>query len=172
MSIVLVLGGTRSGKSAHAENLAHESGLPVTYIATAMAANSDEEMARRIELHQKRRPPHWQTIEEPIHLARTLTRLAAPGQCLLIESIDMWLSNLLLAGDEKMLAAERKALLDILPALAGMVIMVSAESGLGPVPSHPLARRFVDLAGETNQQLAALCHKVTLVAAGLPLALK
>ena len=69
----LLLGGARSGKSALAQRLAADSGLPVTFIATATA--SDEEMTARIRRHQQERPPHWALVEETVALADALREL-------------------------------------------------------------------------------------------------
>ena len=127
--IELILGGARSGKSALAEQRAAESGLAVTYIATAQAG--DDEMARRIAHHQSRRAQHWALVEEPLHLAAALSAHAAPDRCLLVECLTLWLTNLLYAGDAArqaesgeevdcpLLAFETSALLDCLPHLPG-----------------------------------------------------
>ncbi|OHC69609.1 MAG: bifunctional adenosylcobinamide kinase/adenosylcobinamide-phosphate guanylyltransferase [Rhodocyclales bacterium RIFCSPLOWO2_02_FULL_63_24] len=180
--IELILGGARSGKSALAERRAAESGLAVTYLATAQAG--DEEMARRIAHHQSRRAPHWSLIEEPLHLAATLVEQAAPDRCLLVDCLTLWLTNLLYtgsaahqaeAGEEvacPLLAFETSALLDCLPNLPGRVILVSNEVGLGIVPLGAATRLFVDDAGRLNQSIARIAQRVTFVAAGLPLELK
>ncbi len=178
----LILGGARSGKSLLAEQRAGASGLPVTYIATAEAR--DGEMARRIAHHRQRRPADWASIEEPIALAARLQQLAAPGHCLLVDCLTLWLSNLLFAGraaeqaeagqaiDCPLFTEQTQALLAVLPTLPGQVILVSNEVGWGIVPMHPVSRLFADEQGRLNQRVAALCQRVTLVAAGLPLTLK
>ncbi|PWB58537.1 MAG: bifunctional adenosylcobinamide kinase/adenosylcobinamide-phosphate guanylyltransferase [Nitrosomonadales bacterium] len=164
----LILGGARSGKSALAEKIALESGLAVTYIATATAG--DEEMAGRIAHHRERRPGGWGLVEEPLRLAATLQGAAAPGRCLLVDCLTLWLNNVI-AG-EALFQRERKALLEILPALPGRVILVSNEVGMGIIPLGELTRRYCDEAGRLHQELAQICDRVTLVAAGLPLVLK
>ncbi|KAF0163533.1 MAG: adenosylcobinamide kinase / adenosylcobinamide-phosphate guanylyltransferase [Rhodocyclaceae bacterium] len=180
--IELILGGARSGKSALAERRAAESGLAVSYIATAQAG--DAEMARRIAHHQSRRPPHWALLEEPLHLAAALTAHAAPDRCLLVDCLTLWLTNLLYAGaaarqaeagekvDCPLLAFETSALLDCLPNLPGRVILVSNEVGLGIVPLGAVTRLYVDDAGRLNQSIARIAQRVSFVAAGLPLELK
>jgi len=164
----LILGGARSGKSRHAEQLAQESGHAVVYIATAQAL--DAEMAARIAYHQAQRPGHWHLVEEPLALAAVLRAAAAPGRCLLVDCLTLWLGNLL--ADEVRLQQEVDALYAVLPELPGDILLVSNEVGWGIVPDNALARRFRDEAGRLHQRLAALCDRVTLVAAGLPLALK
>lgn len=164
--IELVIGGARSGKSAHAEARARTSGLKVTYLATGEAR--DAEMGARIAHHRARRPAGWRTVEEPLLLAAALRRAAAPDTCLLVDCLTLWLTNVLLAARD----AEIDRLLDALPALAGRIILVSNEVGWGIVPENALARRFRDEQGRLNQQVAALADRVTLVAAGLALPLK
>ncbi len=166
----LILGGARSGKSALAERLAHESGLSVVYIATAQA--HDAEMAARIAHHRDRRPAHWQSVEEPLALADTLRAYARPDRCVLVDCLTLWLSNLLGDVDDKRFGRECEALLEVLPALPGELLFVSNEVGLGVVPMGELTRRFVDEAGRLHQAMATRCDRVLFVAAGLPLPLK
>ena len=111
-------------------------------------------------------------------------RHAAPGVCLLVDCLTLWLSNLLFAGvaakqaeageavDCALFAGEVQALVDTLPKLPGQIIMVSNEVGWGLVPMAAVSRLFADEQGRLNQRVAAVCEQVTLVAAGLPLALK
>ena len=136
----LILGGARSGKSAHAQQLAEQSGDEVIYLATATAG--DTEMAARIQQHQAQRPEHWRLIEEPVALAQVLQQQAKEGVCILVDCLTLWLSNLLAAGDDTMLQ-QRAALLDVLPRLPGRIIFVSNEIGMGVVPMGELTRRFV-----------------------------
>jgi adenosylcobinamide kinase/adenosylcobinamide-phosphate guanylyltransferase len=164
--IELVIGGARSGKSAHAERQAAASGLAVVYVATGEAR--DAEMAARIAHHRARRPAAWRTVEAPLQLADTLSREAATDRCLLVDCLTLWLTNVLLAERGE----EIGKLLETLPTLPGQIILVSNEVGWGIVPENALARRFRDEQGRLNQQVAALADRVTLVAAGLPLALK
>ena len=166
----LILGGVRSGKSRLAERLARESGLAVTYIATARP--SDDEMVARIAAHRERRPADWRLVEEPLALVDTLRREVADGRCILVECLTLWLCNLLWGEDEERLQRELAALPELLPALPGQIIFVGNETNLGVIPMNALARRYCDLAGVLHQRLAAVCDAVYFTAAGLPLALK
>jgi adenosylcobinamide kinase/adenosylcobinamide-phosphate guanylyltransferase len=178
----LIIGGARSGKSTLAEKRAAESGLRVIYVATAQAL--DGEMKQRIAHHRARRPATWGLVESLLDLAATLQRHAAPDVCLLVDCLTLWLSNLLFAGaaarqaeagqpvDCALLNTEVQALVDVLPRLPGRIIIVSNEVGWGIVPMAAVSRLFADEQGRLNQRVAAVCEKVTLVAAGLPLGLK
>ncbi|MBI3524987.1 MAG: bifunctional adenosylcobinamide kinase/adenosylcobinamide-phosphate guanylyltransferase [Betaproteobacteria bacterium] len=178
----LILGGARCGKSALAEKRARESGLRVVYIATAEA--QDAEMTRRIAHHQARRPTDWGLVETSLQLADTLRQHAAPDTCLLVDCLTLWLSNLFFAGraaaqaeagdavDCPLLNAETQSLIDALPGLPGRILLVSNETGWGIVPMQPVSRLFADQQGRLNQRVAAVCERVTLVVAGLPLELK
>jgi adenosylcobinamide kinase/adenosylcobinamide-phosphate guanylyltransferase len=166
----LLLGGVRSGKSRYAESLARAHGGPVSVIATAAAA--DEEMCARIAGHRERRPRDWTVVEEPIHLAAMLRRVAGVGGIVLVDCLTLWLTNLLCSIVPTDLERERTAFFDSLPSLAGDQVFIGNEVGLGIVPANALARRFSDEAGQLHQRLAACCERVTLIAAGLPLILK
>lgn len=178
----LIVGGARSGKSSLAEKRAAESGMHVVYVATAQAL--DGEMRRRIAHHQARRPASWGLAESPLNLAATLRQHAAPDTCLLVDCLTLWLSNLLFAGkaaqqaeagepiDCALFRDETQALVETLAQLPGRVILVSNEVGWGVVPMAAVSRLFADEQGRLNQRVAAVCDRVTLVAAGLPLTLK
>ncbi len=170
--LTLVLGGARSGKSRHAEALVEGRATAAVYVATAEAR--DGEMAERIERHRARRAApgaiRWQTVEEPIALTRCLLELARPDWPILVDCLTLWLSNLMLAGRD--VAAETAGLVAAIPLLAGPVVLVANEVGLGIVPDNALARAFRDHAGLLNQSLAAMADRVVFLAAGLPLVLK
>jgi adenosylcobinamide kinase/adenosylcobinamide-phosphate guanylyltransferase len=165
----LILGGVRSGKSRLAERLALQSGLPVTYVATALPG--DDEMRRRIELHRKRRPEAWTVVEEPYALAGALRTHAAAGHCVIVDCLTLWLTQLLCAAEEG-LERERDALIEVLPTLGAEIILVSNETGLGIVPPDALSRRFNDEAGQLHQALARHCERIVFTVAGLPMVLK
>lgn len=166
----LILGGARSGKSRLAEQLAAQSGLAVCYIATSEPL--DAEMSLRVAHHRERRPKHWQLIEEPLQLAQVLREQAAPEQCLLVDCLTLWLSNLLMLDDQERLQRELDALLECIEQLPGRIIFVSNETGLGVIPMGELTRRYVDHAGWLHQALAARCQRVVFTVAGLPMVLK
>jgi adenosylcobinamide kinase / adenosylcobinamide-phosphate guanylyltransferase len=172
--LTFIVGGARSGKSAHAERLARESGLPVTYIATARIA--DDEFAARVAHHRARRPAHWAEVLEPLDLAAALDSAAAPGQCVLIDCLTLWLANLLCPPDAESPLPDWSARLDAFAAACeraqGTVLIVSNEIGMGVVPLGAATRLYVDELGRLNQRIAALADRATLVAAGLPLMLK
>jgi adenosylcobinamide kinase/adenosylcobinamide-phosphate guanylyltransferase len=165
----LILGGVRSGKSRLAEQRARDSDLEVVYIATAIAG--DTELDERIRRHRSRRPATWRVVEEPLALSQALRAQASAQRCLVVECLTLWLTNLLCTAAH-CFERERLSLMDTLPALAGHIVLVSNETGLGVIPQGVLSRRFVDVSGELHQGLATICDRVTLVVAGLPLPLK
>ena len=173
-NITLVLGGARSGKSSYAEKLATESGLPVTYIATAQVF--DDEFKARVQHHKDRRPASWALVEEPHRIAQTLSRLAQPNQCLIVDCLTVWLAQWICADcnppkDSNWLL-EREAFLKLLPTFSGAIILVSNEVGMGIVPLGEINRQFQDEQGRLNQAVAEIANSVVFIAAGLPLKLK
>ncbi|QIB33033.1 bifunctional adenosylcobinamide kinase/adenosylcobinamide-phosphate guanylyltransferase [Ancylobacter pratisalsi] len=167
MSLTFILGGARSGKSRHAEELIERLSPPWTYIATAQAY--DDEMVERIALHRSRRPAPWQTLEAPHDLAAAIANLPS-RQPVLVDCLTLWLTNRMLADAD--LAKEGDALLAALSAHDGEVFVVSNEVGLGIVPDNALARRFRDAQGRLNQKVAAEAQRVVFMVAGLTMPVK
>jgi len=168
--LTLILGGVRSGKSRLAEGLAHGSGLPVTYLATARAG--DGEMARRIEAHRRRRPPQWRLVEEPLDLAERISVEAAAQRCILVECLTLWVTNLLMEADGPRIEHRLEHLPEVIAAAPGRLILVGNETNMGVIPLGELSRRYCDLAGRLHQDLAACCDQVLFMVAGLPLVVK
>ncbi len=158
--IVLVLGGTRSGKSEVAEQIASELGPPVTFVATATI--TDPEMAARIEAHRARRPSDWPTIESGADLTAVI---ADVGGTLLVDSLGTWLaqSPALDVDDERFVAA--------LIGRRGPSVVVSEEVGLSVHAPTEAGRRFTDALGALNRAVAAVADRVLLVVAGRVLTL-
>lgn len=166
--IHLILGGRRSGKSCFAEQQAAQTGKPVIYIATSDA--QDGEMQERVALHRQSRPAEWRTVEEPVALAEVIRQHSDTGNCLLVDCLTIWLTNLLIAEHD--ITAAKAELLEALAQCEADVVLVTNETGLGVVPMGELTRRYCDEAGWLHQAIAERATRVDLVVAGLPLALK
>ena len=164
----LILGGARSGKSAYAQSLAEACSPQRLYLATGAAG--DEEMSARIARHQADRGQGWTTLEEPLEVAAALLAHARADGVVVVDCLTLWLTNLMLAGQDPGPAVT--ALADAIGGLAGPAILVSNEVGMGIVPDHKLGREFRDWQGRTNREIGAACDAVIFVAAGLPLQLK
>jgi adenosylcobinamide kinase/adenosylcobinamide-phosphate guanylyltransferase len=176
---VLVLGGSRSGKSRFAEQYVGTE-MPVTYVATAPDYPGDAEWAERVRQHRSRRPPAWSTVEtgDP---ALVLDR-AAGGAAILIDSVTTWLSRVMddcACWDDRLSDESAERLSAALDAMGGawahtsaLAVAVSDEVGSGIVPESAAVRRFRDVLGDLNQQLAAQADEVWLVTAGIPLRLR
>jgi adenosylcobinamide kinase/adenosylcobinamide-phosphate guanylyltransferase len=176
--LTFVLGGARSGKSRHAEQLAQtravEQSLAVTYIATARRTG-DAEFAARIAQHQARRPAQWRLIEADLDLAHAVDEADDGRTCILLDCLTLWLANVVCPADEAPagdMAARAQALETALCRARGPVIVVSNEIGMGVVPMGAMTRQYVDELGRLNQRIAALAREVTLMVAGLPMTVK
>lgn len=162
MSMALLLGGARSGKSATAVRLAEASGAPVTFIATALAG--DDEMALRIARHRASRPVEWTTVEAPVDLLGAV-RSATGGDFLVVDCLTVWVSNLL--GQGALAADIDAAAAAVLQSLRGRdCVVVTNEVGLGIVPVNELARGFRDTLGSVNALFAASADQAVLMVAG------
>ncbi|MFQ5856530.1 MAG: bifunctional adenosylcobinamide kinase/adenosylcobinamide-phosphate guanylyltransferase [Anaerolineae bacterium] len=176
--LVLILGGARSGKSASAQQLAQElGGDRVLFVATAAAG--DEEMERRIEKHRRERPATWRTLEVQRDVGPAILEHAREAKVILLDCVTVLVSNLLTGLEdsftqevEDKVTAEVDALVACAEQLAGHLIVVSNEVGMGLVPAYPLGRTYRDLLGQANKTLAQKADEVYLLVAGIPLTLK
>jgi adenosylcobinamide kinase / adenosylcobinamide-phosphate guanylyltransferase len=173
---IFITGGAASGKSRFAEQICQGFGGSLGYLATAQPL--DREMGERIRKHQQRRGDNWQTIEEPLQLVQALAGNDGSFGAILVDCLTLWLTNLLFLhealGDEveDRIMADVQRLAATLRGMETPVIIVSNEVGMGIVPEHRLGRIFRDIAGQTNQILAAAADEAWLVASGIPLRLK
>ena len=171
--LILVTGGSRSGKSGFALETAGRFAPPRLFLATAQAF--DEEMRQRIEAHRKSRPPGWALAEEPLAVPETLSRALATAGTVIVDCITLWVSNMILADEameERQVGERAESLARISAETPAAVIVVTNEVGSGVVPDNPLARRFRDCAGRANQVLAAAAREVYLMVSGIPVAIK
>jgi adenosylcobinamide kinase / adenosylcobinamide-phosphate guanylyltransferase len=167
----LILGGSRSGKSRRAEEIAATKGVPVTYVATYATSQTDPEMEDRVARHRKQRPAHWTTIENRFDLKPLFQEQR--DSLILVDCLTLWLSyrQISESREDVILAELEEAVKEIVPGHPGLII-VSNELGLGLVPSSPEGRSFRDLSGRANQLVARLASRVEFMVAGLPMLLK
>lgn len=169
----LVLGGARSGKSAHAESRATAD--PVRYLATGRRDPSDEDWQRRIDLHRASRPSHWTTVETVESLAAVVSQPWSGTT--VVDDLGTWLTGMLDDAQawDRPRGTIAPAVDDLVAAVAGCtstLVLVSPEVGLSVVPESRSGRLFRDELGLLNSELAAVCDRVLLVVAGLALTLK
>ncbi len=183
----LILGGQKSGKSRRAEALARDwLALSPAHSAVliATARPGDGEMRDRITRHQldrAMRVPGMNTVEEPLALAESIAQHSDAHTLLVVDCLTLWLTNWLMPAEplsEKsdptnlLVIAAVTRLLNSIGAARGPVVLVGNEIGLGVIPLGAEVRAFVDALGTLNQNVAGVCERVTLMAAGLPLTLK
>jgi adenosylcobinamide kinase/adenosylcobinamide-phosphate guanylyltransferase len=167
----LVLGGARSGKSRRALELAAGHGGRSAFLATARALDGD--MAARIARHRAERPARWTTLEEPLDVVSACRGAAAAHDVIVVDCVTVWVANLMESGrDDAAVLAATDGLAGLLGERLLSTVLVSNEVGEGVHPATELGRRFRDLLGSVNQRLAAAADRVTLMVAGLPLAVK
>jgi adenosylcobinamide kinase / adenosylcobinamide-phosphate guanylyltransferase len=166
VTLVVLLGGARSGKSTLAVELASREGAPVTFLATGEAG--DDEMAARIVEHRASRPPGWTTVEEPVELRAAIEAVPA-GDTLVVDCLSLWVANVLERGGVE---DEARACAAVAAARSALTIAVSNEVGLGVVPATPLGRAYRDVLGRVNATWVAASDRAALVVAGRALRLE
>jgi adenosylcobinamide kinase / adenosylcobinamide-phosphate guanylyltransferase len=180
-SLILVLGGARSGKSAFAQRLASGLEGPVLFVATGVP--TDEEMAARIAAHRAARPPDWLCLEAPIDVGKAIRRTAPQPCVVLVDCLSFLVSSGMIGVegaardvDEscawERIVAEIDQMLEAARERAAHLIVVSNEVGMSVVPEYPLGRVYRDLLGRANQELAGVADTVYLMVAGLPVDIK
>lgn len=182
MTVVLITGGARSGKSDLAQEMARKSGRTVLFVATATPG--DDDMRRRIEAHRASRPKEWRTIEAETSVGSQISHILDSAQTVVVDCITMLVNNVFgkhfdasgeicdVALVEKDVIAEIRELIDCLDHTDANFIIVTNEVGLGLVPANTMSRLYRDLLGKANQILAARADEVYLMVSGLPVRVK
>lgn len=180
--MTLVLGGTRSGKSQYAEQIAAGFGEKILYIATAEVWPGAGSMEYRVRKHRERRPKNWLTLECPRHVADAVGKsgLLAQVDGVILECVTLLTSNTLYAQENPMdyepfqeaLLKEIKALTELIPQSPVPWVLVSSETGMGISQADAETRHYCDGLGIANQLLAKSADEVYFMVAGLPLAVK
>ena len=166
--IILITGGSRSGNSSYAEQLALSlSGTPV-YLATARIW--DEEFRERVRRHQERRGPQWTNIEEEKYLSRH----DVSGRVVVVDCLTLWSTNFFfdLESDVDRALDALKAEFDRFTDQDATFLFVTNEIGMGGTSDNALQRRFTDLQGWMNQHVAARADEVILMVSGIPVKIK
>jgi adenosylcobinamide kinase / adenosylcobinamide-phosphate guanylyltransferase len=169
VSLVVLVGGARSGKSELALRLTERVDAPVVFVATGEAG--DEEMANRIERHRQERPPSWATVEEPVELAQVLAGIPATST-VIVDCLSLWVSNLIETTPAHEIEAAAAAAAELAAARARLTIAVTNEVGLGIVPANALARTYRDVLGRVNAGWVAAAAEAYFVVAGRALTLE
>ncbi|MDH6575069.1 adenosylcobinamide kinase/adenosylcobinamide-phosphate guanylyltransferase [Kitasatospora sp. MAP5-34] len=176
----LILGGARSGKSTHAEQLL-AGHADVLYVATSGSREGDPEWAQRVELHRERRPVSWRTAEtceltavlaDPADRAPVLIDCLALWLTAVLDECDAWDDAVWAAGGERAVQRRCDELADAWRLTGRQVIAVSNEVGMGVVPATAAGRRFRDTLGRLNMAVADASERVLLVVAGQVLTIK
>lgn len=166
--IILITGGTRSGKSTFAERMALEKCAAPVYLATATVR--DEEFRDRVARHQARRGPEWTTVEEPLHLSH----YDFSGRVVLVDCVTLWSTNAFFDAHESVdgaLVFLKREFLQLVSQSATF-IFVTNEIGLGGIADNELMRKFTDLQGWMNQFVAEHADEVYMMVSGIPLKVK
>ena len=166
--IILVTGGVRSGKSNYAIQRAEAVMGERIYLATAKAI--DDEMRAKISRHKQDRGSFFQTIEEPVYIAKAMDDLQSVPVVLVIDCLTVWINNLmhLFNDDEKKISAQQDLFVETLRSLESHVIIVTNEVGMGIVPDNRLSREYANKLGFFNQRIAQLSNELILMVSGIP----
>lgn len=165
---VLVIGGTKSGKSRYALHLCRATEKKYIFLATAQPI--DEEMKEKIKRHKEERSSKWITVEEPVHIVEKIKELDTEETTILLDCLALWVNNLFIYKAD--VEGEINKLINILSYIKGTIIIISNEVGMGIVPGDRVSRRYRDLLGYANQQIASIANKVVLMIAGIPVTIK
>ncbi len=181
--IIFITGAARSGKSQFAVGLAKKAAnapIPlqtqtsrdkVVFIATCIP--EDEEMKKRVKLHQKERPSSWKTIEGEIDILKALQNTKIDSKVVVIDCLTLFISGLLLKGfKEGEIKKKTEEIVKFISGASSTTIIVSNEVGSGIVPENKLARQFRDLVGVANQMMARGADEVYFMVSGIPVKIK
>lgn len=168
--LILVSGGSASGKSEYAEELVVSSGLKDrVYLATMQVW--DEESVRRVARHREMRAGKgFRTVERPTGLAE----LDLPQGCaVLLEDLPNLTANEFFGPEgregtfERVLAGVEHA-----AGQAGLLVVVGNELWSDGVVYDPETTAYLDVLARLGRAIAARADRVYEVVCGIPIAWK
>ena len=166
--IYYITGGTRSGKSSYAQQLALSLTAEPIYVATAR--RWDKNFESRIARHIHDRGSEWQTIEEE----KSPSVINKTRRVMLIDCVTLWLTNLFMDFEQEVDVSLNffKQEIDKLQKLDNTYIIISNEIGMGVHAETEVGRKFTDLQGWANQYVANVANEVIFMVSGIPMKLK
>lgn len=175
--IILITGGSRSGKSALAQQRAEEDSDSRIFIATC--PKIDGEMDERIAKHRRERHGKgWTTIEEEVEIS-SIIKKNLHIKTVLVDCLTLWINNLIYRHKTQESRVNEEDIITLCHELLtvsrhhpGTIFFVTNEVGSGIVPESCVTRHFRDLVGKCNQVMAKGADEVILVSCGIPLFLK
>lgn len=172
--IILVIGGSGSGKSAYAESLLDGFPGKKYYLATMQVY--DAEAQRKVERHRRKRAGKgFETLEQPKDIGLLCGRLQEQGG-MLLECMSNLVANEMFQGDIRLDAgavAEKTAeeTAHLAESLAECVIVTNQVFGDGTGYGESTVE-YLKALGQVNCRLAALADRVVEVVAGIPVVIK
>ncbi|MCM1284063.1 MAG: bifunctional adenosylcobinamide kinase/adenosylcobinamide-phosphate guanylyltransferase [Muribaculaceae bacterium] len=180
--MVLVLGGSGSGKSSYAETtavaLAQEgagSAMKKYYLATMQVF--DGEGKRKVEKHRRLRAGKgFLTIEQPAAISGALEKMAEGERTVLLECLSNLTANEMFPGGavrtEQQVTERITGEIGLLREQTTHLVVVSDNVFEDGVVYDETTMAYIRAMGKINQRLAALAENVVEVVAGIPLMLK
>ena len=182
--LILVTGGTRSGKSSFAEKLCREQNNETAYIATSVPF--DDEMKDRVKKHQQMRPSQWKTYEIYEDVFNIIPEIAKNHKTVILDCVTLMVNNLMFRENldydemtthevgalEERIKKQFVRLIEAVKKTELYFVIVTNEIGLSPVSGNRLTRIYTDIIGRMNQLVAAACDEVYFVVSGIPMRIK
>ena len=166
--IILITGGTRSGKSSYAQKLALEMSSNPVYVATAKVW--DEDFKERVDKHKSSRDERWINMEEQ----RNVSDLPLSGKVAVVDCVTLWLTNFFSDHkyqiDPSLVAIQKE--IDAMKEMDASYIIITNEIGMGVHAETEIGRKFTDLQGWANQYIASIADKVIFMVSGIPVTIK
>lgn len=178
--VVLITGGSGSGKSAYAEkitvSLAGKRNNPALYYVATMQVY-DEEGRKKVERHRMLRAGKgFETIEQPVNIMEALANMKSSNKIVLLECM----SNLI--ANEMFSLEEVKAVDDVVDKICRSIcslaqktndlIIVTNNVFEDGITYETATRSYMEALGRINTQLAAMADVVTEVVVGIPVPVK
>lgn len=180
MAIRLILGGTKSGKTTYAQELAKKiqeiQKIEIKYIATSKIL--DIEMEERVKHHISTRPSHWETIEESYDIKKIINDNKNPS-IYILDCLTMLLTNHFMKNEEynkdeiiETIRDDIKEIYHFCNSMKSNIIIISNQVEVGLISTYKLGRDFQDASGLIHQFIASLAEEVIIMNAGIPLKIK